>query len=550
MVTVNAPTKPVATLPFSSTGIGHGVAVDVNGAASRSQNDVWVTDFLGVDPSTVSGQDSFNCAPRINAAIDYVASKGGGTVRFPSGFDARCATPIIMKRGVGLKGAKPVTVVDAQNMRSSVIRPSANMTALITQADITQILHSASIEDIVIDGRSATLTVDNAILLSPVNVRIKNCEIQRFTGVGIYFKENAVAAWINWIEGNSIQYCAQWGIRMEGTDSVISNNYISNNGNRAGGTGGAIWTKTYGGLRWSGNQIELGHYGMLCESRDTGIFAVDSEFIQNNFFDLNNIHLHFKKGALGSDVLGSIIVCGNKFNNTTTVDILSDGYHKYVTVTANSFTMGTPPSSCHIDFGTGGPSAGWVLAGNTYTLGISARYLNLPSDVAVLDSGNGFYGQFPDLRIGSTVKAANLTVAGSNTYRGQTTVAAAFGVTHADQNTASAAVLLGSLTGNTPFVAASRYGASNAVASPLVFITDNAIRAAVSPTGDFQMVGGSYVTVIDSNRIFRLRTYAVSTLPTPGTAGRLVYVSDAVSFKRLAVDDGTNWRFPDGAIVS
>ena len=33
-------------------------------------------------------------------------------------------------------------------------------------------------------------------------------------------------------------------------------------------------------------------------------------------------------------------------------------------------------------------------------------------------------------------------------------------------------------------------------------------------------------------------------------AGSIVYVSDGASNKRLAVADGTIWRFPDGAAVS
>lgn len=45
--------------------------------------------------------------------------------------------------------------------------------------------------------------------------------------------------------------------------------------------------------------------------------------------------------------------------------------------------------------------------------------------------------------------------------------------------------------------------------------------------------------------------YTVATLPAAATYTRcLVYVSDGTANKRLAISDGTNWRFPDGAIVS
>lgn len=49
----------------------------------------------------------------------------------------------------------------------------------------------------------------------------------------------------------------------------------------------------------------------------------------------------------------------------------------------------------------------------------------------------------------------------------------------------------------------------------------------------------------------RLPSYTVATLPSAATYIRgLVYVSDGTSNKRFAVSDGTNWRWPDGAIVS
>lgn len=49
----------------------------------------------------------------------------------------------------------------------------------------------------------------------------------------------------------------------------------------------------------------------------------------------------------------------------------------------------------------------------------------------------------------------------------------------------------------------------------------------------------------------RLPSYTVATLPSAATYVRgLIYVSDGTSNKRLAISDGTNWRWPDGAIVS
>lgn len=56
--------------------------------------------------------------------------------------------------------------------------------------------------------------------------------------------------------------------------------------------------------------------------------------------------------------------------------------------------------------------------------------------------------------------------------------------------------------------------------------------------------------VIDANSHLGLRSYTVGTLPSASTAARLIYVSDGTSNKRLAVSDGTNWRWPDGAVVT
>ena len=48
-----------------------------------------------------------------------------------------------------------------------------------------------------------------------------------------------------------------------------------------------------------------------------------------------------------------------------------------------------------------------------------------------------------------------------------------------------------------------------------------------------------------------LRNYTVATLPSASAhQWGLIAVSDGASNKRLAISDGSNWRFPDGAVVS
>lgn len=55
----------------------------------------------------------------------------------------------------------------------------------------------------------------------------------------------------------------------------------------------------------------------------------------------------------------------------------------------------------------------------------------------------------------------------------------------------------------------------------------------------------------DGAEPIKLAPYTVATLPSASKyTHTFIYVSDGTSNKRLAVSDGTNWRWPDGAIVS
>ncbi len=57
--------------------------------------------------------------------------------------------------------------------------------------------------------------------------------------------------------------------------------------------------------------------------------------------------------------------------------------------------------------------------------------------------------------------------------------------------------------------------------------------------------------VVNATRIPVLRSYTVATLPSASANARgLAYISDGTANKRLAVSDGSAWRWPDGAIVS
>lgn len=64
-------------------------------------------------------------------------------------------------------------------------------------------------------------------------------------------------------------------------------------------------------------------------------------------------------------------------------------------------------------------------------------------------------------------------------------------------------------------------------------------------------VGTSSALVAHPNGITKLQAYTVATLPSAATyVNSIIAVTDGTANKRMAISDGTNWRWPDGAIVS
>lgn len=84
---------------------------------------------------------------------------------------------------------------------------------------------------------------------------------------------------------------------------------------------------------------------------------------------------------------------------------------------------------------------------------------------------------------------------------------------------------------------------------PLSFAINSVEWLRISTTGTL-VHRNNATTIVDAASHLGLRSYTVGTLPSASTAARLIYVSDGTTNKRLAVSDGTNWRFPDGNIVS
>lgn len=76
----------------------------------------------------------------------------------------------------------------------------------------------------------------------------------------------------------------------------------------------------------------------------------------------------------------------------------------------------------------------------------------------------------------------------------------------------------------------------------------SAVNLLIGRTGG---IGGQALGPLQSYTVAQLTVSATSGYLDPTAyAQQMVYVSNGTANKRLAVSDGTNWRFPDGAIVS
>jgi hypothetical protein len=84
---------------------------------------------------------------------------------------------------------------------------------------------------------------------------------------------------------------------------------------------------------------------------------------------------------------------------------------------------------------------------------------------------------------------------------------------------------------------------------PLLFKTNSTTRFQIDSSGNLIHSGASAI-IVNTSGYLMLRGFTVATLPATATAGAMIYVTNGTSNKRLAIGDGTNWRFPDGAIVS
>lgn len=247
--------------------------------------------------------------------------------------------------------------------------------------------------------------------------------------------------------------------------------------------------------------------------------------------------------------------------------------------TANAVYVGTPPLLANGNAGplanastngfvaSGGPAGRIDRPGMTVGAPDSGLYLPATGELAAVAAGNEM------LRATS---AGTITLAGPTTAPALRVVAAA--------STANQVEVRSAATGNAPSVAVAGNDANvnftlaakgtgvvrlqtrgatalevNATGTPGNYVRVNATAAGSTPQliaqGSDTNVGlqlaGKGTGVVNVVGPFQLATYTVATLPAAASYARgVVYVSDGAANKRLAVSDGTSWRWPDGAVVS
>jgi hypothetical protein len=363
---------------------------------------------------TCAGNDAVDDSVAINAAITYVASLGGGKVTFPQSADCRIANPIILKRAVQLWGHGGIGVDGG--VKTSRISPSASMDAVVKQADPNELLSSVGIHNITFDGRRTgspnapsgkTITIGALVNLKSIGSRFQDNGFFYSSGDGLYLRNDISSfAWINWVTGNQLSQNRGWALRMESTDSIVSMNYIGVNGvmGVAGGgktatengSGGCVWTRNFGNIRFFGNQIEVCNVGVLEQSVDEGNYPAYGNYWTGNFFDLNNTSVQFKHGALsaGSMIDYTGVLSGNRFSTATDNHITIDDYISSGTVAASIFNP-TKAGGAAIRW-LGSNSSKWSFSGK-FLEATNSRFQNMPADTAIEIAGDTPQSRVPGL---------------------------------------------------------------------------------------------------------------------------------------------------------
>lgn len=321
-----------------------------------------------------------DAAPAITSAIAYVSGQGGGMVGFKRSFAHPIKSSILMAKGVRLTGLGPAPENDtaAPLMRRLTLRLAANgLSAMITQASLSNALHSIEIDNLILDGAKASFTCPNLIDLSAINSAIRDNYVVNGSGAGLKFRANSVAAWINWIEDNTFGGFGTYGVDFEGSDSWICGNYLS-------GSAVNLQIKSHGSTTVANNQIEVAtQAGLRLEGADGGGHL--GVVLTGNRFNQNAIHVVLANGGVTNN--GGAVFSGNWFHVSTSYAVQVESNIRNQTFVGNRFE-----NSSSIHFDSASTNTGWTMLGNSFDVAFSAMFNALPADIQI--SGAGDAGNF------------------------------------------------------------------------------------------------------------------------------------------------------------
>jgi hypothetical protein len=334
-----------------------------SGITDRSQRVVdLVADF------SAAGDGVVDDGPALQAAIDYVFGLGGGTVRIPP-LKFGLGAPVYLRNNVVLEG---VTAAGPSVFRCSTLRAIKNMDSMITQADMTQILHSAGLKRLHIDGgRDRGLFVDKGVYVSGVNCRFNENYIHHFRSYCFFMKQNAVAAWINWFSENYIEM-ANCGVLWQGTDSYIHHNYISTC------TSYCMIIDSTGGNQVTGNMLDAAGRAFDDAAENVnGIALVMQNFSQKdrgpewaqtrNILTGNHFGENFADISIpdhGSRIYSGHVITGNLFHNVQGNSITIGPNNRGGIICGNDFSDIGSGSVC---VGIAANCPGWSLGPNSFS---------------------------------------------------------------------------------------------------------------------------------------------------------------------------------------
>jgi hypothetical protein len=249
-----------------------------------------------------------------------------------------------------------------------------------------------------------------------------------------------------------------------------------------------------------------------------------------------------------------------------------------VTGTPNQVYLGTPPL---LGNGNGGPLVNASTNGFVASAAPAGRVDRPGAMVGSQDTG--LFQPGAAMIAVSAGGAEQMRIASGNISMGGAPGAHALAIT-TPAGTVNQVTVSGSVVGGTPSLAATGTEANiplalsakniapirlnsrgnialevNAVATPVNFVRINGAGAGTPPQVTAQgtdtnvnlLLLGKGSGAVQAGSPLQLPSYTVATLPPAASYPRcMIYVADGTLNKRVAISDGTSWRWPDGAVVA